>query len=219
VELQETERSEIARELHDEIGQLLTGLKLMIASSAKRDGRENGPSSPHAADHDEMAAIVNELIGRLRDLSMNLRPPMLDEIGLVSTLQWHFERYTSRTKVHVSFVESIHASRFPEEVEIAAFRIVQEALTNAARHADVETVHVEVEDDGENLKLLIEDKGKGFDPRTAISHRSAGIIGMQERAHLVGGHLTLESAIGVGTQLAVVLPLRDREAWGEESER
>jgi signal transduction histidine kinase len=219
VELQEIERSEIARELHDEIGQLLTGLKLMIASSAKREGRENGPSSPHAADHDEMAAIVNELIGRLRDLSMNLRPPMLDEIGLVPTLQWHFERYSTRTKVHVSFMESIQASRFPEEVEIAAFRIVQEALTNVARHAGVEMVRVQVEDDGENLKLVIEDKGRGFEPRTAISHRSAGIIGMQERAHLVGGQLTLESAIPGGTRIAVVLPLRNREEWGEESEQ
>ncbi len=218
VELQETERSEIARELHDEIGQLLTGLKLMIASSASREGRENGSMSPHTADHEEMASIVNELIGRLRDLSMNLRPPMLDEIGLMPTLRWHFERYTTRTKVRVSFTETIQASRFPEDVEIAAFRIVQEALTNVARHAGVEEVQVEVDDDGESLKLLIEDKGRGFDPRTAISHRSAGIIGMQERAHLVGGQLTLESAIAGGTRIAVVLPLRNREEWGEESD-
>jgi PAS domain S-box-containing protein len=220
VELQEMERSEIARELHDEIGQLLTGLKLMLASSVARDTRENGKSGTaglQAADHQEMAAIVNELIGRLRDLSMNLRPPMLDQIGLVPTLLWHFERYTARTKIHVSFEESIRASRFPDDVEIAAFRIIQEALMNVARHAAVEEAHVQVEADRESLTLRIEDKGQGFNPRTAISGRSAGIIGMQERAHLVGGSLALESEIAGGTRITVVLPLQNNEEWGGES--
>jgi len=216
VELQETERSEIARELHDEIGQLLTGLKLMLASSASRESRENGSAGAFASERQEMAAIVNELIGRLRDLSMNLRPPMLDQIGLVPTLQWHFERYTMRTKVRVSFTETIQGSRFSEDVEIAAFRIIQEALTNVARHAGVEEVHAEVQADEENLKLAIEDKGRGFDPRTAVSGRSAGIIGMQERAHLVGGSLTLESEISGGTRITVLLPLRNHEEWSGE---
>ncbi len=219
VELQESERSEIARELHDEIGQLLTGLKLMLASGAGRESRENGASAAQAAERQEMAAIVNELIGRLRDLSMNLRPPMLDQIGLVPTLQWHFDRYTTRTKVRVSFTESIQGSRFPEDVEIAAFRIIQEALTNVARHAGVEEANVEVEADRESLKLLIEDKGQGFNPRATVSGRSAGVIGMQERAHLVGGHLTLESEIAGGTRIAVVLPLGNHEEWGGEPER
>jgi len=216
VELQETERSEIARELHDEIGQLLTGLKLMLASGAGRESRENGASAGQSAERKEMAAIVNELIGRLRDLSMNLRPPMLDQIGLVPTLQWHFERYTTRTKVRVLFKDSIQGSRFPEDVEIAAFRIIQEALTNVARHAAVEEAQVEVEADQGSLKLLIEDKGQGFDPRTAVFGRFAGIIGMQERAHLVGGNLTLESAIAGGTRIAVALPLRNPEEWSGE---
>jgi len=216
VELQETERSEIARELHDEIGQLLTGLKLMMATSAGREGRENGVSAAQAAERQEMAAIVNELIGRLRDLSMNLRPPMLDQIGLVPALQWHFERYTTRTKVRVSFTESVHGFRFPEDVEIAAFRIIQEALTNVARHAGVEEAYVEVEAERDSLKLLIEDKGQGFNERDAVSGRSAGIIGMQERAHLVGGHLTLETEIRGGTRITVVLPLRNHEEWSGE---
>ncbi len=219
VELQEIERSEIARELHDEIGQLLTGLKLLLASGASREKRERAPRGEAASEREEMAGIVNELIGRLRDLSMNLRPPMLDEIGLVSTLRWHFERYTSRTRVHVSFMENIDGSRFPGAVEITAFRIVQEALTNVARHAEVAEVDVEIRADREGLKLLIEDKGRGFNPRTATSGRSAGIIGMQERANLVGGRLTLESAIGAGTRIAVVLPLRNREAGDRGPDR
>ena len=201
---------------HDEIGQLLTGLKLMMATSAGREGRENGASAAQAAERQEMAAIVNELIGRLRDLSMNLRPPMLDQIGLVPALQWHFERYTTRTKVRVFFTESVHGFRFPEDVEIAAFRIIQEALTNVARHAGVEEAYVEVEAERDSLKLLIEDKGQGFNERDAVSGRSAGIIGMQERAHLVGGHLTLETEIRGGTRITVVLPLRNHEEWSGE---
>jgi PAS domain S-box-containing protein len=207
VEVQETERSEIARELHDEIGQLLTGLKLLIASGARA-----GSPDP---DQEEMAAIVGELIGRLRDISMSLRPPMLDEIGLLPTLLWHFERYTARTHVRVSLRQTIENARFPAPVEIAAFRIIQEALTNVARYAGVECVEVDVRAGRESLVLRIEDRGRGFNPRTAPSGGSAGIIGMQERAHLVGGHLTLESAMAAGTRIAVVLPVGCHEAEAE----
>ncbi len=216
VELQEMERAEIAREIHDEIGQLLTGLKLMIAAGAYQEGPDAGPQRQPASRREDMAAIVNELIGRLRDLSMNLRPPMLDEIGLVPALRWHFERYTARTRVRVSFQETVDGRRFPAAVEIAAFRIIQEALTNVARHADVQEVDVEVKFDREGLSLLIEDKGQGFNQKMAPSGRSAGIIGMQERASLVGGNLTLESAVSTGTRIAVVLPLRNREERRQE---
>jgi len=207
VEIQETERSDIAREIHDEIGQLLTGLKLLIDAGAGLKSRE-------APEHDqeEMAAIVGELIGRLRDMSMSLRPPMLDEIGLLPTLLWHFERYTARTRVRVLLRQSIDGARFPAPVEIAAFRIIQEALTNVARHAAVEVVEVEVRADRESLSLRIEDRGHGFNPHTAFTGGSAGIIGIQERARLVGGHLTLESAMTAGTRIAVVLPLGPPEA-------
>jgi PAS domain S-box-containing protein len=207
VEIQETERSDLARELHDEIGQLLTGLKLLIAAGARRESRE--VPDP---DQEEMAAIVNELIGRLRDISMSLRPPMLDEIGLLPTLVWHFERYTARTRVRVVLRQTIEGARFPAPVEIAAFRIIQEALTNVARHAAVEVVEVDVRADRENLILRIEDRGHGFDPHTPSTGGSAGIIGIQERARLVGGHLTLESAMAAGTRIAVVLPLGSHEA-------
>jgi PAS domain S-box-containing protein len=207
VEIQESERSEIARELHDEIGQLLTGLKLLIASGMRRESLE--VPDP---EQEEMAAIVSELIGRLRDISMSLRPPMLDQIGLLPTLLWHFERYTARTQVRVCLKQTIESARFPAPVEIAAFRIIQEALTNVARHAGVECVEVDVRADAENLVLRIEDRGHGFNPRSSSTGGSAGIIGMQERAHLVGGHLTLESAMAAGTRIAVALPLDHQEA-------
>jgi signal transduction histidine kinase len=138
---------------------------------------------------------------------MDLRPPMLDEIGLVPTLGWYFDRYTSRTRVQVAFRHDLGAMRFPDAIELTTFRIIQEALTNVARHAGVEAVDVEIRADPEGVWLLIEDKGKGFNPRKAPTGRSTGLIGMQERARLVGGHLTLETTPGAGTRIAVVLPI------------
>lgn len=213
VQIQEAERAEIARELHDEIGQLLTGLKLMLTASVQGGGVQH--ATPEAAAHSaEMVTIVNELIGRIRDLSMNLRPLMLDEIGLVAALQWHFERYTARTKVRVSFRHALSGSRFPAIVEIAAFRIIQEALTNAARYANVDTILVDMKADQKYLKLRIEDSGLGFDQHGAPAGRSAGLTGMHERALLIGGHLTIESAPDSGTRIVVELPLRDdSETW------
>lgn len=208
VEIQESERSKIAREIHDEIGQLLTGLKLMLVAGVENEESRSAPTR-----REEMVGIVNELIGRLRDLSMDLRPPMLDEIGLVAALHWHFERYTSRTNVQVFFRHEHADARFPAAVEIAAFRIVQEAVTNVARHARVDTVEVELTADAKYLGLRIEDSGVGFGPTTTAG-RSAGITGMQERALLVGGHFSVESAPGVGTRVLAELPLRSSsETW------
>ena len=207
VGIQEAERAEIARELHDEIGQLLTGLKLMMTSPGPKGDGANG-RSPLAASVPEMVQVVSELIGRVRDLSMNLRPPMLDEMGLVSALQWHFERFTKRGGIRVSFPHALAGRRFPADVEIAAFRIIQEALTNAARHAEVQDVTVGLEADPKYLRVRIEDLGHGFNPDVAPVGHSTGLTGMKERALLIGGQLTIESAPSSGTRILVELPLR-----------
>jgi PAS domain S-box-containing protein len=212
VEIQESERSKIARTIHDEIGQLLIGLKLMLAAGGESEvARDGAGSAPMRRK--EMVGIVNELIGRLRDLSMDLRPPMLDQIGLVAALQWHFERYTARTHVQVSFRHEFEDARFPAAVEIASFRIIQEAVTNVARHARVDTVEVELTADTRYLRLRIEDKGIGFGP-TGAAGSSAGLTGMRERALLLGGQLSTESAPGAGTRIVAELPLRSSsETW------
>jgi len=210
VSMLEMERAEIAREMHDEMGQLLTGLKLLIAAEPEGPASGNGDSRP------KVNGIVNELIARVRDLSMNLRPPMLDSVGLVPTLEWYFDRYTARTGVRVMFHHEIALARFSSVIEITAFRIIQEALTNAARHAGVDRITVEVRSDPEGLRLLIEDRGKGFDTQEALARRSAGIIGMLERANLVGGHLTLESAVESGTRIAVELPSSSSEEYEQD---
>jgi signal transduction histidine kinase len=201
LEVQEAERRYIARELHDEIGQLLTGLKLTfdmhLRSAANADMRRL-----HGAQ-----TLIDELITRMRDLSLTLRPAMLEDLGLLPALLWHIERYTAQTKIQVSFEHTgLGRRRFEAALETAAFRLVQEALTNVARHAQVTSVMVRVWSGDDILGVQIEDHGRGFDPR-ALPQPSSGIAGMCERALALGGQLSIESAPGSGACIRVEWPL------------
>jgi PAS domain S-box-containing protein len=197
VEVQETERREIARELHDEIGQLLTGLLFMI------EGHGAGAGNPK----DEMKRVVKDLIDRVRDLSMTLRPPTLDDLGLLSALTWQIGRFETQTGIHVEFHHADLDRRFDPHVEITAFRFVQEALTNVARHAGVTTAKVDIWAGAASLGVRIEDAGRGFDVGAALAARSSGLNGMRERCRRAGGRLDIESQPGKGTRLSLELPL------------
>ncbi len=199
--LQESQRREIARELHDQIGQLLTGLRFMI-------------EVPRAGGREEMLSVINELIDRVGDLSMNLRPPMLDELGLLPALRCQIERFEAQTGIQVDFHHSNLDRRFGPQAEITAFRIVQEALTNVARHAGVMKVKVEAWADAKTLAARIEDDGRGFSVDGALARYSSGLAGMRERCRLLGGQLTIESTPGSGTLLSLQLPL---SALGERT--
>jgi PAS domain S-box-containing protein len=205
LDVQEAERRHIARELHDEVGQALTGLKLLLDMSTRL------PPDEATASLGEAQAMVNELMALVRDLSLDLRPAMLDDLGLLPTLLWHLERYTAQTDVHVTFKHTrLEGRRFTPEVETAAYRIVQEALTNVARHATVSEVWVRLWADQETLGVQIEDRGTGFDPQAALAAgATTGLAGMRERAVLLGGQLTVESAPGAGTYVTAELPLGD----------
>lgn len=202
VEVQEAERRHIARELHDETGQLLTGLKLTLEMSASFSGEAL------QANLDEAHSLISELITQVRELSLELRPAMLDDLGLVPTLLWHFERYTAQTQIQVNFKHSGLDGRFRSEVETTAYRIVQEALTNIARHAKVNVTTVRLWLEAEALNVQIEDEGAGFDPEAAqAAATSSGLSGMAERAALLGGRLSIESRPRAGTRLTAQLPL------------
>jgi signal transduction histidine kinase len=202
VEVQEAERRHIARELHDEVGQVLTGLKLSLEMSA------NLPDEAVKASLDETQALVNELMAEVRDLSLDLRPAMLDDLGLLPALLWHFERYTAQTQVHVVFKQIGLERRFRPEIETAVYRMVQEALTNVARHAGASKATVRLWADDETMGVQIEDQGAGFDLEAALSTgASSGLAGMHERVALLGGQLTIETAPGTGTRLTAELPL------------
>jgi len=205
VAVQEAERRRIARELHDEIGQSLTGLKLVLEMISRL------PVDRMLDRLREAQVAVTDLMAYVRELSLDLRPAMLDDLGLLPALLWHFDRYMAQTSVHVVFKHTNIRSRFPAEVEIAAYRIVQEALTNVARHAGVDEVIVQIWADSTLLSIQIVDHGRGCDPQAALSaHTSSGLAGMRERAMLLGGQLTILSGPGTGTCLTTILPMQGR---------
>lgn len=151
--------------------------------------------------------LVNELMSHARKMSLDLRPPMLDDLGLVPALFWHIEHYTAQTQVRVSFKHSgVEERRFDPEVETAAYRIVQEGLTNVARHAAVDEATVRVWTQQHMLNVQIEDKGKGFAFEKVLG--TSGLAGMRERAQLLGGQLLVESHSGSGTCLTAELSIR-----------
>jgi PAS domain S-box-containing protein len=200
--VREDERTRIARELHDEIGQALTAIKLILEQSTGERAVGAAANLAQALD------LANELIGRVRDLSLELRPAMLDDLGLMAALRWHFERYTAQCKITVSFKQvGLEGRRFAAPIETAAYRIVQEALTNVARHAHVEYVQVRIEVDEHMLRIHIQDFGGGFDPDSLSAGTSAGLYGMRERVIILGGDLRINSAPGSGTLLVAELPL------------
>ncbi len=203
VAVQEAERRRIARELHDEIGQALTGLKFTL-EMVHRQPAKNVQTKLHEAQ-----AVINELIARVHNLSLELRPAMLDDLGLLPTLLWYLERYTSRTGVHVVFRHAAGLERrFSPEIETAAYRIVQEALTNVARHAHVAQATVVLWVGRASLCVQIEDSGTGFEPqRLQVAGSTGGLNGMRERALMLGGRLTVDSAPGAGTRVMAELPL------------
>jgi signal transduction histidine kinase len=203
VQVQEEERRAIARELHDEIGQLLTGLTLTL------EMLERLPAEQVQAQIHQAYTLVDDVMQRVREMSLQLRPAMLDDLGLLPTLLWHCERYTRQTGIQVVFRHSgIEQRRFAADIEIAVYRIVQEALTNVARYADVPEVQVRLWARHDLLGVHIEDEGCGFEPAIALGqHQSSGLSGMRERTLLLGGTFTIESQPGQGCILAVEFPL------------
>ena len=196
--LEEAERRHLAKELHDEVGQSLTALKLrlQVAEPSEQVVQARG--------------LVEEMLQRVSNLSLDLRPAMLDDLGLLPALVWLFERYTAQTAVQVQFAHAGLDGRLSPVVETAAFRIVQEALTNVARHAAVQMVNVRVWRDAKALSVQVADAGKGFDADAALAAgRSTGLSGMRERAAALGGTLLIEAGAGSGTRLTAELPLPD----------
>jgi signal transduction histidine kinase len=200
IEMQETTGKQIARELHDEIGQVLTGIGMLLSIP------EPLPPATQAR-LEEARRAVHELSGRVRALALDLRPAALDDFGLIAALEGLLERYTRQTGIAVEFVHAgVEGERFRPEVEVAGYRIIQEALTNVARHAAVRHASVTVEASDGTLQVLVEDEGAGFD--VSAIRTGAGLGGMRERVNILGGELEIISAPGSGTRVSAQLPLR-----------
>jgi PAS domain S-box-containing protein len=202
LEVQETERRHIARELHDEVGQVLTGLKLLLDMNGRL------PAETAKSHLSEAQQLINELMERVDELSLDLRPAMLDDLGLLPTLLGHFERYTQRTQIQVTFQQTgLAGRRFSPDIETTVYRLIQEALTNVARHAEVSEVTIRLWVGLDTLGVEIVDRGIGFDPRSTGA--STGLSGMRERVVLLGGQLAIESAPGRGTYITAEVPLSE----------
>ena len=197
IEAQEAERRAVARELHDDFGQVLTALKLNLQAQGRGDA--------------ESIALVDGAIARMRELAQDLRPPLLDELGLEASLRWYVEREAKRAGLASRLALAPLAQRPPAAVETTCFRVAQEALTNVIRHAQAHVVDVELSAASGTLQLVVHDDGRGFDvsaARKRAAHGgSQGLLSMQERVALAGGDLEIDSAPGRGTTVRARLPL------------
>ncbi len=210
VEAEEMERARIARELHDQIGQSLTGLKLLLGQAARAS------SSAREDLFAEAHSLIDEILAHVRDLSLELRPSMLDDLGVLPTVIWHIKRYSSHTGIVVRLEHRGVRKRFAPEIETAVYRIVQEALTNVARHARTFEAKVKLVAGPARFTVTIEDSGAGFDSHDwPAETKGRGLIGMRERAVALGGKLIVDSAPGRGTCVTAILPLQNRCLKGE----
>jgi signal transduction histidine kinase len=203
VEIQEEERRHVALELHDEIGQMLTGLKILLETLPNLDKEKALDRHKQALEHS------NELIQRVRSLSLDLRPALLDDLGLIPALEWLFTRLSQQANLKIEFRhDHLAGVRFAPSLEITGYRLVQEALTNIVRHSGVSQASVQLWQTRDLLVIQVEDQGKGFIPAEEINGgKSSGLQGMRERVALLGGRLTIDSSPNQGVLLLAELPL------------
>jgi signal transduction histidine kinase len=203
IESLEEERQTISRELHDETGQSLTVLNLLL-SNLKRTLFQG--KIIDQAQIEEAQEVVKEVMGQIRALSTNLHPSMLENIGLIPTLVWYINEFSKRTGITINFDYSGTEGNLSPKVKLTAYRIIQESLTNITRYAGVDEAFIHLRFNPDSLQIFVEDEGKGFD-MNGISTTSSGIRGMRERALAMGGRLEISSQPGEGTRLALNLPL------------
>lgn len=208
IEAQEAERRRISLELHDQVGQILTAVKMNLHALQKTCAEPEILKSIQ-----ENLSVLDEAVDQVRDLSVDLRPALLDDFGLVVAVRWYLERQAKSTGITAEFISLSldEDDRFTAELETACYRIVQEGVTNIIRHAGARRISVRLERTGAELMLVIADDGCGFNVKTTLADgpgaATLGLRGMEERAQAVGGTLLIDSAPGLGTQVCVSLPV------------
>ena len=210
IAVQEAERLRISQELHDEMGQALTMLRINIASI-----KVSLPPSCTKGIKDRLAdadALTEKILGQIHELTLELRPHMLDDLGLVPTLRWYTERLSRRLNIQILFTQKNWKRRLTPEIRTALFRIIQEALTNVAKHARAKKVRILLAQKQKFIEVLVEDDGRGFDQRKIEKRlsraRGIGLFSMKERAALLNGECTIESHPGAGTKVRIRIPWR-----------
>ncbi|MCJ7619088.1 MAG: sensor histidine kinase, partial [Anaerolineae bacterium] len=209
IDAQEQERKRIAQELHDELGQALTAMSINLSAIDKQLGVELDPEiAERLAETD---SLITRTLEQMREMALDLRPSMLDDLGLLPALRWYVKRYENRTGILVDLEVVGLELRLPEHIETAMYRVVQEALTNVARHARANRVDIRLQRRDSIFQAFIEDDGSGFDPAEVADReaqgRGVGLVGIRERIAALGGSLEIKSHPGKGTRLTIELPL------------
>jgi signal transduction histidine kinase len=201
LDIQEQERRSIARELHDEVGQTLEALLVDLGRLSKL-----APADERAMREqiDRLKSLAEDSVKTVRDIALLLRPSMLDDLGLIPALEWQAREVSRRGEMEVEVHSEMASEQLPDEIKICVYRLVQEALNNAATHASAKNARVSVTQDVDKLQVEITDDGQGFDPRHV---RGMGLLGMEERVKRLAGKLKIESRGGHGTRIVAELPL------------
>jgi PAS domain S-box-containing protein len=206
----EEERIGIARELHDTLGQALTALKMDVAWIARHVESGNLPREALLEKAKTISKTSDDLIAATRRISADLRPGVLDTFGLVAAFEWQVQDFSERTGTRCDFTSNLGLAKLDRDTSTALFRVLQEALTNVARHADATHVDVKLELEGDELRLEVRDDGRGVTPEHAHGSHSLGLLGVRERARRLGGFAVITGEPGKGTLLRVSIPYRGR---------
>jgi PAS domain S-box-containing protein len=199
--VREQEKSRIARELHDELGQALTALKIDVVWMKQN---LSAPTAELASKLTEMQLLVDGTVAATRRISADLRPLVLDDLGLAAAAEWLAQNFTQRTGVHCELAMAAQLE-LQEPYATAVFRVLQESLTNIAKHANATQVEVTLAPEDPHVVLTVHDNGQGFDPAAPRKAGSFGLMGLRERAELLGGEVTVESTPGKGTRVELRL--------------
>jgi PAS domain S-box-containing protein len=206
--IREEERTRIAREVHDVLGQALTALKIDLYGVQRGLSRETDLGAEHLAEKmKSMSSLIDSTIQTVRRIATELRPGILDDLGLVAAVEWQANDFQVRTGIDCEVTSHVDYLDLDRERSTATFRILQETLTNVARHAAASRVEITLTSDDERLVLEIKDNGKGITDSDVADSRSLGLLGMRERAQLLGGDLSISGTPGHGTLVTVTIPL------------
>jgi len=206
--MREAERTSIAREVHDELGQALTALKMDLSWLSKKLPEEQEAAIKKIR---EMSRIIDTVIQTVKRISTDLRPGILDDLGLVAAMEWQVQEFQERTRINCELTAEGEDINLDRDLTTAVFRILQEALTNVARHANATRVAVSLKKRDGRLVLQVGDNGKGITEKQVAHPRSFGLIGMRERARSWNGSVEIDGIAGKGTRVTVSIPLKRKE--------
>jgi len=206
--VREEERILLAREIHDELGQVMTGLKMDLSWLENRLSRSGDKTLNNLLGKTRsMTSLVESTIKTIRRIAAELRPGVLDDLGLVAAIEWQAQDFQSRTGIECKFITSLEQIELCEDYNTALFRILQETLTNVVRHAEATQVMINLNKKDDKIILEVKDNGKGIPEKQVFSSKSLGLLGMKERAQLFGGEVNITGKKGKGTRVMVRIPI------------